>query len=76
MFHSMYDTHSCTHSTCSHNSQCRYIPDVERALVVVRDIEGNDGNGERSGMDSTTSTGDVDSIRVEEALLAVEVSMC
>ena len=42
----------------------------------MRDIEGNDGNGERRSMDSTTSTGDVDSIRVEEALLAVEVSIC
>ncbi|KIM51336.1 hypothetical protein SCLCIDRAFT_1224612 [Scleroderma citrinum Foug A] len=47
-------------------------------LVAERDVEGENGNGEQSGVVGTTSSDNIDSIRVEEALLAVvdEVKGC
>ena len=41
-------------------------------LIAVRDVEGDNGNGTQSGVVRTTSSGNIDSIRVEEAPLAVE----
>ena len=40
-------------------------------LIAVRDVEGDNGNDKQSGVVGTTSSDNIDSIRVEEALLGV-----
>ena len=35
-------------------------------LVAMKDVGGDDGNGKRSRVVGTTSSGNIDSIRVEE----------
>ncbi|KIM53206.1 hypothetical protein SCLCIDRAFT_1223024 [Scleroderma citrinum Foug A] len=39
-------------------------------LIAVRDVEGDNGNDKQSGVVGTTSSDNIDSIRVEEAQCA------